>query len=123
MILILTHPHPQDDTYITATTQAREIFYSNLPDAEAAHWISKLQRQSLKTFVAPAGWAAWKHIPSTYVVCGQDRAIPVLAQEGIISQEGAKFEVVRFEDANHSPFLSMPKETADVIRRAAGEKV
>lgn len=35
---------------------------------------------------------------------------------------GALFEEERCS-AGHSPFLSMPRFTADVIRRAAGEKI
>ena len=40
-------------------------------------------------------------------------------------EETAKGTDIKTEtvDASHSPFMSMPKETTDAIRRAAGEKV
>lgn len=73
-------------------------------------------------FCSAASYAAWKHIPSTYLVCENDNAIPLQAQEMMIGQPGANFTVERCA-ASHSPFLSMPDFTVDVIRRAAGEKV
>ena len=106
---------------MTSHENAREIFYNDLSDEEAQKWISKLNKHATQSFYAPATWAAWKNIPSTYLWCGLDNAVPPPGQDAFISQEGANFNVVKFENASHSPFLSMPKETADVIRRAAGE--
>ena len=67
-------------------------------------------------------YAAWKHIPSTYMVCEGDQAIKLAAQEGMIAQPGANFTVERC-GSSHSPFVSMPDFTAEVVRRAAGEKI
>ena len=108
---------------MTSEEQAHDIFYNDLSEEDAQKWISKLNKHATQAFEAPCTWAAWKHIPSTYLFCGRDNAVTVAGQEALISQPGANFDVVRFEDASHSPFLSMPKETADVIRRAAGEKI
>jgi pimeloyl-ACP methyl ester carboxylesterase len=108
---------------MTASSQAHEIFYNDLSDEEVQKWTSKLNKHATKSFEAPCTYAAWKHIPSTYLFCGKDNAVTVPGQEALISQPGANFNVVRFENASHSPFLSMPKETADVIREAAGEKM
>jgi pimeloyl-ACP methyl ester carboxylesterase len=108
---------------MTSHEDAREIFYNDLSDSEAQKWVSKLNRHATKSFEAPCTWAAWKHIPSTYLYCGKDNAVTPAGEEAMINQPGANFRVVRFEEASHSPFLSMPKETADVIRRAAGEKI
>jgi hypothetical protein len=46
------------------------------------------------------------------VVCEQDQAIPVFAQEAMSSRAGT---VLRL-DAGHSPFLSQPAELAAVLR-------
>ena len=108
---------------MTSHENARDTVYNDLSDEEAQKWISKLYKHATKSLSAPTTWAGWKHIPSTYVLCGQDHAIPAEAQEMMINRDSANFNVVRFEHASHSPFLSMPKETADVIRKAAGEVV
>ncbi|KIW04292.1 uncharacterized protein PV09_04588 [Verruconis gallopava] len=109
-----------ENTYMTPKNP-RDVFYNDLSDSEAALWISELRKQATKSFVAPTTYAAWKHIPSTYVICERDNAFPSFAQEMLVSQQGAKFNVIRFEDSGHSPFLSKPQETAKVIRKAAGE--
>jgi hypothetical protein len=108
---------------MTSHAEAREIFYNDLPEDEAIKWIAKLQKQATKSFDSPSTSAAWKYIPSTYVLCGKDNAIPIEGQEYFINQDGANFKIERLDEASHSPFLSMPKETADAIRRAAGEKL
>jgi pimeloyl-ACP methyl ester carboxylesterase len=112
-----------DTSYMTSDTEAHDIFYNDIPKEEADKWIAKLNKQATKSFGDPCTYAAWKHIPSTYILCGKDNAIPIQAQELFIGQDGADFKTERFENASHSPFLSMPKETADAIKRAAGEKV
>lgn len=72
--------------------------------------------------MSPQQYAAWKHIPSTYLICTIDNAISPKIQERMVAQDGAKWsEVVRLR-SGHSPMVSMPEETARIIRRAAGEK-
>ena len=73
---------------------------------------------------SPCTYAAWRDVPSTYLYCLQDAAIPIEIQkamvEGTASGTGIKTETV---DASHSPFLSKPDEVTAAIRRAAGEVV
>lgn len=66
-------------------------------------------------------YPAYKHIPSTYLLCEKDNAIPLAAQEGMLAGTDVKFDVERCA-AGHSPFLSMPEFVAEVVRRAAGEE-
>jgi pimeloyl-ACP methyl ester carboxylesterase len=107
---------------LTVDTSAHDIFYGDLDEDEAKKWVGKLQKQAAKSVEGKNTYAAWKHIPSTYILCGKDKAVPIQAQEAMVAQEGANFNIERFNEASHSPFLSMPKETADAIRRASGEK-
>lgn len=61
-------------------------------------------------------------IPSTYLICEKDNAIPLSAQEGMVKaaqNAGADFTSEKF-DTGHSPFLVKPKETAEFLMRAAG---
>ncbi|KAH8716849.1 Alpha/beta hydrolase fold-1 [Phaeosphaeriaceae sp. PMI808] len=101
------------------------IFYNDLPEKEQQDWFSKLQSQTLATFHTKTTAATWRQIPTSYLVCEDDRAIPAFAQDAMIKavqDAGAEIDVTRFK-ASHSPFLSMPEETAGWIRRVAGEKV
>lgn len=102
-----------------------DIFYNDLPKDEQAYWFSQLKTHSLATLQSPTTGASWKTIPSSYLFCEQDRALPPSVQEILIDEakeKGASIDVVRI-DAGHSPFLSKPKETVDWIRGVAGEKV
>ena len=56
--------------------------------------------------------AAWRTKPSWYVVTDEDRIISPVLQREIATRIGARFSSVR---AGHVPFLSRPKETAEVI--------
>jgi hypothetical protein len=54
---------------------------------------------------------AWHSVPSSYVVCADDRAVRPDAQRARAAQVGASVEL----DADHSPFFSRPRELADFI--------
>jgi len=100
-------------------------FYHDLEPEQAAYWSSKLLPHSHATNFAPATGAAWKTIPSTYLVCEDDRAIPAFRQDAIVKacQEAGAPMVVERIFSSHSPFLAKPDETVGVVRRAAGESV
>ncbi|WP_441289333.1 alpha/beta hydrolase [Sorangium sp. KYC3313] len=100
--------------------RARDIFYNDCSDEVAAAAAAALRPQSKVSFTEPLGAAAWQELPSTYVICERDNAIPVFVQEAM-SQRARH---VRRLDAGHSPFLSQPDEVAalvrDIVAAAAG---
>lgn len=55
--------------------------------------------------------------PSTYVVAGEDHAIPLQYQDMFAAAAGA--EVVEKIQSGHSPQLSKPDELVDLIEEAA----
>ncbi|KAK3629705.1 hypothetical protein LTR56_017135 [Elasticomyces elasticus] len=103
-------------------TRTDEIFYNDCTPEQAETARKDIRPQSTLCFLNPLTYAAWKHIPSTYLVCEKDNAMPLAAQEGMIRQQGANFTVERCS-ASHSPFISKPDLTAQVVRRAAGENI
>ena len=100
-----------------SANNATEICYNDVDPQIAAELETRLELQAKGVFLSKQTYAAWKYIDSTYVVCDKDNAIPKAAQEGMASQPGGKFTVEHL-DASHSPWLSMPKETLDVVRKA-----
>ena len=72
-------------------------------------------RQHAETEVTYVGW---KHIPSSYLLCRNDKAVPVEMQEAIVAQEGSKFDDVLRIDAGHCPFLSQPDITANFCSKS-----
>ncbi|KAK1092823.1 hypothetical protein LTR48_003566 [Friedmanniomyces endolithicus] len=97
-----------------------EIFYNDCTPEQIEAASKDIRPQSTLCFLLPLTHAAWNHIPSTYLVC-ENNAIPLVAQETKIAHPEASFTVERCA-ASHSPALSMPDFTADVVRRAAGAK-
>ncbi|KAH7412130.1 hypothetical protein DE146DRAFT_642303 [Phaeosphaeria sp. MPI-PUGE-AT-0046c] len=112
----------EQDPYIYARDP--HIFYNDLSADEQRHWFSLIQSQAYGTFYAAAPAASWKEIPTSYLLCEDDAAIPSAAQEGMTvaaREAGGEVEVTRLK-SGHSPFLSKVEETAEwvegVVRKA-----
>ena len=78
---------------------------------------------SIATFREKTRSAAWRSIPSAYLVCEDDRAIPVERQDAMIAEVkrlGGEIDVER-DFVSHSPHLVKPDLVAGFMRRAAGE--
>lgn len=58
---------------------------------------------------------AWTRVPTTYVVCVDDRAVPVEQQRRRAGWVERSVEI----DCDHSPFFSAPDELTDVVLAAA----
>ncbi|PWY71011.1 alpha/beta-hydrolase [Aspergillus heteromorphus CBS 117.55] len=96
------------------------VFYNDCEEGQTKSAVAALRTHSYQTFLSPCTYAAWKHVPSTYLYCLRDEAIPMAVQRMMV-EETAKGYDMRTEtlDASHSPFFSMPVDMAEAIRRAA----
>lgn len=106
--------HHQDgiDDFVEAMTPEL-VFYNDLDATTAANAVSQIVYQSYSSMAQPLTAAAWKAIPSTYVVCDADNAIPVDVQERMAQRANDIHRI----DTSHSPFLSQPAALAALIRR------
>jgi pimeloyl-ACP methyl ester carboxylesterase len=75
---------------------------------QAAKWTA---RQSVRVTDQSVAVAAWKQIPSTYVVCAQDRGTSPRLQREFASRAENVVEL----DAGHHPFLSQPSAVRDLL--------
>ena len=55
--------------------------------------------------------AAWQQVPTTYLVCAQDRGTPPELQREFARRAGKVVEL----DAGHHPFLSQPAAVRDLV--------
>ncbi|KAK8041774.1 alpha/beta-hydrolase [Apiospora rasikravindrae] len=94
--------------------------YSDLPEDEAEHWAAKTIDQSLGVQGTPLTRAAYRYVPSTYVVCENDQAVPPQVQEMFGNNAGAA--LLRL-DSGHSPMLSKTDELAGMITDVAHQAV
>jgi pimeloyl-ACP methyl ester carboxylesterase len=92
-----------------------ERFYQDCPLELQQAAVARLCRQNLESAIQPTTVAAWHTIPSTYVVCSQDLALPP-SWERLLAKRAT--EVLEL-DSSHSPFLSMPDKVADVLEDVA----
>jgi pimeloyl-ACP methyl ester carboxylesterase len=74
------------------------------------------------TLKSPLKYAAYKDIPTTYLLSRNDQGLPYERQKELVEGAGVGITTVTC-DADHSPFLSQPKLVEQVIRKAAGEHI
>jgi hypothetical protein len=95
-----------------AQTEARDVFYADVDPDIAQEAVARLVVASHSSQTGPVFEAAWHTIPSTYIICMADNAIPPFAQEAMAQRA----KRVRRLNSSHSPFLSMPAELATLLR-------
>ena len=109
-----------DPPTATLTAQdAREVFYAECDPADAARAAERIAPQPLAPFGAAVS-APPDGLTRSYVICTQDRAIPPALQRRMAS-ERATGEVAEL-DTDHSPFLSRPRELAELLDRFAAAR-
>ena len=101
------------------------LLYHDIPSAQASHWASLLRPWSWKVMLSKNLYSAWEDIPTSYLLCRVDKMMPPSLQklmvQGVVDS-GTQIRVEEIE-SSHSPFYSMPEQTAEFIRRAAGESL
>jgi len=106
----LTRPDPK---------QAATLFYGDCDTSTQSWAIGNLRAQCGAPFADVVSHPGWKQIPSTYVVCAADRAMPPDWQRELFAPRLNK--VVEM-DSSHSPFLSQPDLLADVLASEAQDQ-
>lgn len=90
------------------------IFYNDMSPEDAADVKRHLKQHSNQVFSSKLTYAAYRDIPTEYILCTKDNAMPIVAQEGMVAQAkglGVDITTVTLE-ASHSPFCSMPDAVA-----------
>ncbi len=100
-----------DGTLAADASRGPGIFYNTCTPAQTAAALARLCPQRAATFKQPLTRANWRTVPSTYVKCLQDRAVPPAAQD----QQAARCSELVAIDTDHSPFLCAPATLADLL--------
>ncbi|PWY96135.1 alpha/beta-hydrolase [Aspergillus sclerotioniger CBS 115572] len=103
-------------------TPPRELFYHDLPEQEAQYWVSQLTTQSLKALFEGSEftYAGWRDVPVWYIGTIEDHGLPVLVQRmqvGMAREMGSHVEHRELQ-TSHSPFLSQPEATVEIMLEA-----
>ena len=94
----------------------RDLFCKDLSVEEARVAAATQKPTSGSVFGATVAKAAWKTIPSWYIVSSQDQALNPDLERFYAKRIGAKTTEIK---ASHVAFLSHPREVARVIEEAA----
>jgi len=92
---------------------AAEVFYGDADPATAAALVARLRPMAIDAAPASSVAPAWRSIPTTYVVCTGDQALPVPSQRTMAARAD---EVVEWP-TDHSPFVTRPGAIADLVAR------
>jgi pimeloyl-ACP methyl ester carboxylesterase len=94
----------------------RDALCKDVPEADARVAAVTQKPVSSSAFTAVVPGAAWKTIPSWYIVASEDRAINPELERFYAKRIGATTTEIK---SSHVPFLSHPKEVVTVIEAAA----
>lgn len=102
---------PEAGTFGVRPEQLADTFLQDCDPDVQAQAAEHLARQSVQVTGQPIGAAAWQQIPTTYVVCTQDRGTPPRLQREFARRADNVVEL----DSGHHPFLSQPAGVRDLL--------
>jgi pimeloyl-ACP methyl ester carboxylesterase len=118
------HPAPMAQALVTDRggflwldrAKLRDVFAGDVPEAETRVMAATQKPIHASAFEATLTAAAWRQVPSWFLVATEDRSIsPELLRLYARRAGGVTVEVA----SSHVPFLSHPAEVARLIEQAA----
>ena len=91
--------------------KAKGAFFGDLDEESAATAIARLRSVPVASMLGRQGPPGWKAIPSTYVVCANDAALPPAVQRRMSANATLVLEL----PTDHSPFTTRPTDLAEMI--------
>lgn len=102
---------PEGGTFTVRAGALAETFLQDCDPQIQRQAMEKTAQQSLRVIGQPVRSAAWHRVPSTYLVCSQDRGTSARRQREYAGRAGNVVEL----DAGHHPFLSQPAAVRDLV--------
>jgi len=100
-----------DGTFGARPEMLQELFLQDCDQEAIDGAFARLTRQTSAAVAQPVRQAGWRHTPSTYLVCADDRATPPAVQRVQAARAGQVIEI----PVGHHPFLSQPESVAQVV--------
>ncbi|KAH7389171.1 alpha beta-hydrolase [Cadophora sp. MPI-SDFR-AT-0126] len=89
-------------------------FYNDLSPEDQDRWVAELRPHSSAAQFTPLTNAGYQYVPCTYLFCGNDQALLIEYQRGIVEASVVKMREISC-GSGHSPYLSMPEKVVAVI--------
>nr|WP_062336993.1 alpha/beta hydrolase [Herbidospora sakaeratensis] len=113
---LLTRDYPGGTDVYVDPAKFRAAVAADLPARDVALIAATQRPVSYAALDAKATTAAWKKIPSWYLVSGADQAIPTAAQKFMAKRAGS--HTVEVKSASHLILVSHAEATADLVTAA-----
>ncbi|EXA28536.1 hypothetical protein FOQG_19164 [Fusarium oxysporum f. sp. raphani 54005] len=99
-----------------------DMLYHDLPEEEAKYWVAKLTKHALTSATEgyEVAYEGWKDVPVWYIMTKEDKALPFEAQMMFArsAQKAGADLTLREIHSSHSPMLSKPEETVNLLLEA-----
>ncbi|MEU8258124.1 alpha/beta hydrolase [Micromonospora inaquosa] len=102
---------PEGGTFGAVPQLFAETFMQDCPPDIVREGAARLIRQTIAVTQQPVRQVAWHDLPTTYVVCADDRGTPASAQREFSRRADKVVEL----PTGHHPFLSEPQAVADIL--------
>lgn len=99
--------------YTVSARDPSTLFFHDVPDGR--EWAEMHRPHAWTTKIAPATNAAYLRIPAPYLLCVNDRAIPLFVQELMMENarnKGAQVDTEKVK-TSHTPWLVVPDVVVD----------
>jgi pimeloyl-ACP methyl ester carboxylesterase len=101
-----------EETASIGAEVAESVFYNRCSSEDADWATAQLRTMPTSVLIAPPPPSpAWQVVPSSYIICTDDRIISPSAQEQMAENADTACRI----DSDHSPFLSCPRELAEIL--------
>ncbi|MEU6273309.1 alpha/beta hydrolase [Streptomyces populi] len=111
-------PEPDGSTSLRPD-RALHVLHGDCPEPLAAWAVGLLRAQAPGCGRGVPERQSWKHAPSTYVVCGRDRAVDA----GLQRKMASRCTDVREWGTGHSPFVGHPDLVVGLLRELKDRSV
>ncbi len=99
---------------------ARSVFYNRCSTEDTDWATANLRTMPISVLLAPPPPSpAWQVLPSTYIVCTDDRILSQSAQEQMAANADSTLRI----ESDHSPFISCPGNLAEVLNKIISKLV
>ncbi|MEV6637027.1 alpha/beta hydrolase [Actinoplanes sp. NPDC051470] len=102
---------PEGGTFGAVPELFAQTFVQDCPPEIVRESGARLTRQTISVAQQPVRAVAWHDLPTTYVVCTEDRGTPAAAQREFSRRADTVVEL----GTGHHPFLSEPQAIADIL--------
>ncbi|KFY41188.1 hypothetical protein V495_05041 [Pseudogymnoascus sp. VKM F-4514 (FW-929)] len=101
-----------------------ERFYNDLDAKTTEKCLADIAPYQAKpTIFTPATYDAYRDVPSTYLLCEKDAAMPFDLQKAMITTAGEDLIKSHICGAGHLPMLGTPQVVFDIIDRASNDAI